>query len=59
MPSDEIKDFCNEILKAAGMHLMFVSGVNSLMLKLLATAFLVCSVLSSSMIWLGGGSPPA
>jgi hypothetical protein len=27
MPSDEIKDFCNEILKA-GMHLASVSGVS-------------------------------
>ncbi len=27
MPSDEIEDFCNEILKA-GMHLASVSGVS-------------------------------
>ncbi len=27
MPSDEIEDFCNEILEA-GMHLAFVSGVS-------------------------------
>ncbi len=27
MPSDEIKDFCNEILEA-GMHLASVSGVS-------------------------------
>ncbi len=27
MPSDEIKDFCNEILKA-GLHLASVSGVS-------------------------------
>jgi hypothetical protein len=57
MPSDEIKDFCNEILEA-GTLLASMSGVSFPNAESVSNAISVCSELSSSTIWLGGGSPP-